>query len=294
MFYFKRTKNIGPDLDFQTKLSWNPSFFLHYSLCWLHPFICESFVLLCASVLSHYLRCVKACPLRALPKPEHGKAGQMVAREVARAVQWARVCVCSVSQSHASPLDNGSAGPHWALGCGTKPRANNAGAAEGCDLETRADCDNSLAEWRGGRLVSVATSQCVNVTVLLAHPASTSYFSPGCSPDCSFPPPYTYPLFSSSKSLPPSWEKRHALVRYEDQYQEENKRIPWWFTMFCSKFGFWILAKGSICFDNPFWKPQSVSLVNGTLWVLWIFHEYGCLVLVCGCACSHNTDTSES
>lgn len=35
-----------------------------------------------------------ACPLLAVPKPEHGKAGQMVAREVARADQWACVCAC--------------------------------------------------------------------------------------------------------------------------------------------------------------------------------------------------------
>ncbi|CAK6971094.1 unnamed protein product [Scomber scombrus] len=48
--------------------------------------------------------------------------------------------------------------PTPGLGCGTKPRPNNAGAAEGCDLETAADCDNSLDERRGGHLVSVATS----------------------------------------------------------------------------------------------------------------------------------------
>ncbi|KAI9525727.1 hypothetical protein NQZ68_002273 [Dissostichus eleginoides] len=41
-----------------------------------------------------------------------------------------------ISQSHASLSDNGP-------GCGTKPRPNNAGAAEGCDLETASGCDNS-------------------------------------------------------------------------------------------------------------------------------------------------------
>ncbi|CAB1441957.1 unnamed protein product [Pleuronectes platessa] len=53
-----------------------------------------------------------------------------------------------VSQSHASLSDNGNRRPTPGLGCGTKPRPNNAGAAEGCDLETGADCDNSLAERR--------------------------------------------------------------------------------------------------------------------------------------------------
>lgn len=98
----------------------------------------------------------------------------MVAREVARADRSVSVCGCvcvCVRYLKATLRGRTMASPaHTGQGCGAKPRPNNAGAAEGCDLETEADCDNSLAERRGGHLVSVATSQLVNVTVPLASP----------------------------------------------------------------------------------------------------------------------------
>lgn len=69
----------------------------------------------------------------------------------------ASVCVFSISKPRFT-VGQWHRRPTLGLGCGTKPRPNNAGAAEGCDLETGTDCDNSLAERRGGHLVSVATS----------------------------------------------------------------------------------------------------------------------------------------
>lgn len=72
----------------------------------------------------------------AVPNPEHGKAGQMVAREVARANQWVCVCVpvfeCVFSiLKPCFPVGQWHCRPTPGLGCGTKPRPNNAGAAEG-------------------------------------------------------------------------------------------------------------------------------------------------------------------
>lgn len=137
------------------------------------------FFFLC--IWSHYLRSVSACPALALPEPSTAKARQMVAREVARAGQsvctrvCAGVCACGISKPHFT-VGQWHRRPTLERGCGAKPRPNNAGAAEGCDLETEADCDNSLAERRGGHLVSVATSQLVNVTVPVDAPPAHQPF----------------------------------------------------------------------------------------------------------------------
>lgn len=95
------------------------------------------------------------------PSPEHGKAGQMVAREVARADQCASVCVCVCIQYLKATLHRWTmavpahTGP-WVVAPSRDPIIPV--PLRGCDLETRADCDNSLAERQGGHLVCVATS----------------------------------------------------------------------------------------------------------------------------------------
>lgn len=104
------------------------------------------------SDLSKHARC-KLCPSPSMAKQDRWLLGRLPGRISGP------LCVCvldiskprfNVAQWHRRPT--------LGLVCGTKPRPNNAGAAEGCDLEMEADCDNSLAERRGGHLVSVAMS----------------------------------------------------------------------------------------------------------------------------------------
>lgn len=166
----------------------------------------------------------------------------MVAREVARADQWAcvcdSVCVCSVSQSHASLSDNGIAGPHrgWVVAPSRDPIM---------PVPLR------VATWKRGPTVITAWPSGGEDT-LSVSPRRNAWMSLSCLPACPPPlfffilspinppsrtttpsisfqtPPHTLLplLFLSCKSAPPSWEKQHAPVRYEDQNQEENKRIP--------------------------------------------------------------------
>lgn len=102
------------------------------------------------------------CPSPSMAKRDRWLLGRLPGRISGPVCVY--MCVLSISKPRFS-VRQWHRRPTLGPGCGTKPRPNNAGAAEGCDLETGADCDNSLAERRGGHLVSVATSQRVNVTV---------------------------------------------------------------------------------------------------------------------------------
>lgn len=153
----------------------------------------------------------------------------MVAREVARVDQWVCACVFSLSQSHASPLDNGIAGPHqgWVVAPSRDPIM---------PVPLR------VATWKRGLTVITAWPSGREDT-LSVSPRRNAWMSLSCLPACHLffffffsnqathlllKPPHTLRSLSSSSWVCSSIlrKKQHARVRYEDKNQKDNKRIP--------------------------------------------------------------------
>lgn len=169
------------------------------------------------------------------------------------------VCVFSLSQSHASPLDNGIAGPHqgWVVAPSRDPIM-----PVPLRVATWKRGLTVITAWPSGRedtlSVSPRRNAWMSLSCLPARHLFFFFYSPINPLHLLLNPPHMHTpltLFFLASVLLHFEEKQHAPVRYENQNQEDNKRF---LLIYCADLfsaWFWIrtLAKLLICFDHPFW-----------------------------------------
>ena len=153
--------------------------------------------------------------------------------------------VCSVSQSHASPLDNGIAGPHQ-------------GSVVAPSRDPIMPVPLRVATWKRGPTVITAWPSGGRTPCQCHHVVTRECHCPACplglhllffSSQPSSPSPLCLCFFQVSASI----LRKKCLSKIWYQNQEENKRIPCWFT---------VLFYSQLGFDSMPWQQTRLPLIT--------------------------------